>query len=61
MTDSFPKVRCPGCQAHMRFVKLKPFAEKLSSVTYRCGKCGFETERQFQTDEPTDGLSAFRT
>lgn len=48
LLDSAPHVTCPGCSVDMTIRNLLPAAEAQNFTgTYRCPKCGTETQREF--------------
>jgi predicted Zn finger-like uncharacterized protein len=49
--DTFPIVRCPGCQTPMLVVASEAGPSELHAVTYRCERCGTETQRMLKRDD----------
>lgn len=48
LLTSAPIVMCPGCLVEMTLRDLQPASvPKLYAATYRCPKCGTDTEREF--------------
>ena len=48
LIDKAPKVMCPGCVVEMTLRTLVPEKKKdLYVATYRCPRCGTDTERVF--------------
>jgi hypothetical protein len=45
-----PEVVCPGCQVPMRLISSEPSAPNLHTATYKCGRCGTETKRDFRRE-----------
>lgn len=43
-------VRCPGCQTLMVVVVAESMPNGMNRVTYRCDRCGTETERLIKGD-----------
>jgi hypothetical protein len=52
---TFPIVVCPGCREPMRVIGSEPIAGARNIATYRCGRCGMETERLFSFDKSGRG------
>ena len=51
LLDSAPKVTCPGCFVEMTLRALSPASQsKLYTATYRCPRCGTDTDREFVCD-----------
>jgi len=48
---TFPVVVCPGCREPMRVIGSEPIAGGRNIATYRCERCGMETERLLTFDK----------
>ena len=42
---TLPAVTCPGCRVKMEPVVVNSLPADRIDITYRCDKCGFETDR----------------
>jgi uncharacterized Zn finger protein len=49
-TMTFPVVTCPGCGLPMEPLVSESGPNNLMNTTYRCKKCGAETERLHKSD-----------